>query len=148
MWNVLQDQSIMRQENLCIDINDLLKRNYPPDGMLGEALSGSVYQDNFAWFKDDSSRPQLLAPMISWFDRTHVTGNGRHTLQPYMMTSAIFSEKFRRLLKSWFIIGYMPKYEASSAEKVTLEQGQALCDYHKTNWSIPQVVHGIPNPPL
>ena len=69
--------------------------------------------------------------MISWFDRTHVTGNGRHTLQPYMMTSAIFTEKFCRLLKSWFIIGYMPKYEASSAEKVTLEQGQALRDYHK-----------------
>ena len=47
MLDLFQNRSVMRQENLCIDINDPLKRYSPPDGMLGEALSGSVYQDNF-----------------------------------------------------------------------------------------------------
>lgn len=48
-----------------------------------------------------------------------------------MMLFDIFTEESRRLLKAWCIVSYMPKYKASTAEKVTLEQGQALHDYYK-----------------
>ena len=129
--SVLQNRSIMKKENLVIDWNDPTAKYIVPDGLLREPLSGSVYQDNFHKFITDKARPQLVCPIISWFDRTHVTESGRFTLQPYMMTFAIFTEKFRRTLEAWFVLGFMPASKASSAEKKTYKQGQSLRDYHK-----------------
>lgn len=58
---LLQDCSIMKQENLCIDFNNPLKHCYPKDGMLGKALSSSAYTDNFEQFVGNSSCPQLAS---------------------------------------------------------------------------------------
>lgn len=126
----LQDRSMMRKEKLVLDWDNPLDKYVPPDGRLGEALSGSVYQDNHHRFITDPKRPTLVVPLISWFDRTHVTANGKFGLQPYMFTFGIFNEETRRSLKAWMVLGYMPAYDASSAERNTLKQGQYLRDYH------------------
>ena len=80
-------------ENLLIDMHNPLKPNESPNGRLGNALSGSVYRDAYRRMITDPTR-QLLVPIIQWIDRTHITGNGRFSLKPYMFTPAIFKEEF------------------------------------------------------
>lgn len=46
--SILQDRSIMKQEREPLSCwNDPCAMHVPPGGVLGEALSGSVYQNNF-----------------------------------------------------------------------------------------------------
>ncbi len=47
LLNLLQNPSVMTAENLLIDIRDPLKAYASPDGLLGDALSGSVYRDAY-----------------------------------------------------------------------------------------------------
>lgn len=128
--SILQDRSKLRKEHCVLDWNNPLAKYVPPDGRIGEALSGSVYQENHHRFTNPS-RPTLCIPCIGWFDRTHVTSNGRFGLQPFMITFAIFTEEYRRHLEAWMVLGYMPAHDTSSAEKGTLKPGQTLRDYHK-----------------
>ena len=46
----------MIQANLAIDIDNQLAKYVPPDNMLGEAMSGTVYQSSFDSFIKDPSK--------------------------------------------------------------------------------------------
>ena len=129
LLSLLQNPSIMTAENLLIDINDPLKRFESPDNFLGDALSGSVYRKAYDRLITKPKR-QLLVPIIQWIDRTHVTGNARFSLKPYMFTPAIFKEKFRRSIKAWGYHGFLPKKKESSAQNQVLQQGDNIRNYH------------------
>ena len=130
LLSLLQNPSSMIQENLVIDVTCPLKPYQNPNGMLGEALSGSVYAAAYARYITQPHR-QLFVPIIQWIDRTHVTGNGRFSLKPYMFTPAIFTEKFRRTIKAWGYHGFLPKVKLSSAQNKTQQQGDPIRNYHK-----------------
>ena len=127
--NLLQDRSVMKKQNLCLDWENPLAPYEPPKNRLGEALSGKVCRENRARFITDPTK-QLFCPIICWFDRTSITGNSRFSLAPFMVTFGIFTEEFRRHLEAWFVLGYMPKPQGSSAEKVKNETGRSMRDYH------------------
>jgi hypothetical protein len=129
LLSLLQNPLIMVQENLVIDINCPLKPYANPSQVLGEALSGSVYADAYARYITQPNR-QLFVPIIQWIDRTHVTGNARFTLKPYMFTPAIFTESFRRTIKAWAYHGFLPKVKASSAQNQGQRQGDPIRNYH------------------
>ena len=93
LLSLLQNQQIMRQENLIIDVNCPLKPYANPGQVLGEALSGSVYAAAYARYVTKPNR-QLFVTIIQWIDRTSVTGNAKFSLKPYMFTPAIFTESF------------------------------------------------------
>ena len=130
LLSLLQNPSRMIQENLVIDVTSPLKPCQSPGGMLGEALSGSVYSEAYARYITEPHR-QLFVPIIQWIDRTHVTGNSRFSLKPYMFTPAIFTEKFRRTIKAWGYHGFLPKVKLSSAQNKTQQQGDPIRNYHK-----------------
>ena len=76
LLNLLQNPSIMTAANLLIDLQNPLTPYTSPDGLIGDALSGSVYRDAYKRMITNPTR-QLFVPIIQWIDRTHVTGNAR-----------------------------------------------------------------------
>ena len=130
LLSLLQNRDIMTKENLLIDLqNDPLARYKSPGNLRGEALSGQVYQDAYRRLITDPKR-QLFVPIIQWVDRTHVTGDGRFSLKPYMFSPAIFTEKFRRTFPAWGFHGYLPKEKASSAQNRGKKEGDNIRSYH------------------
>ena len=130
LLNLLQNKSIMTQENLLIDIQNPLEKYRSPNGVLADAISGSVYQTAYDRLIQNPEK-ELFVPIIQWIDRTNVSGNDRFTLKPYMFTPAIFKETFRRTIKAWGYHGFIPKSNLSSAENKTQETGNNLRQYHK-----------------
>ena len=130
LLSLLQNPDIMIQANLSIDVlKPLDKFDSPRDGQLGNVLSGSVYQQAYATYITNPER-ELFVPIIQWIDRTHITGNARFSLKPYMFTPAIFTEPFRRTIQAWGYHGFLPKTKLSSAQNKNLNQGDNVRNYH------------------
>lgn len=125
----LQDRSIMKKTNLNIDWENPFAKYVPPDGCLGEAISGSAYRQLYDTYITDPTR-QLCLPMITWSDRGEVSGNNRFSLAPVMFTLGIFTEVFRHSFDAWAVLGYMPDLRLSSAERAKLAKGEAMRGYH------------------
>ncbi len=109
------------------------------NGLLGKALSGSVYQKAYSRFTTNPSC-QLLVPIIQWIDCTSVTGNDRFSLKPYLFTPAIFTESFWRTTQAWGYHGYLPKRKTSTAQNQTQLQGDNIGNYHA---QLSQVLHSF-----
>jgi Plavaka transposase len=136
LLNLLQNPAVMTAANLLIDLQDPLKPYASPDGRLGDALSGSVYRDAYQRMITNPKR-QLFVPIIQWIDRTHVTGNARFSLKPYMFTPAIFKEVFRRKIQAWGYHGFLPKVKLSSAQNQTnMKQGDNIRNYHAQLYAV------------
>jgi hypothetical protein len=73
---------------------------------------------------------ELFVSIIQWIDRTHITGNARFSLKPYMFPPAIFTEPFRRTIQAWGYHGFLPKTKLSSAQNKNLNQGDNVRNYH------------------
>ncbi len=69
-------------------------------------------------------------PIVQWIDCTHITGNARFSLKPYMFTPAIFTEPFCRTIQAWGYHGFLPKTKLSSAQNKNLNQGDNVRNYH------------------
>jgi hypothetical protein len=109
LLSLLQNPDIMIQANLSIDVlKPLDKFDSPCDGQLGNVHSGSVNQQAYATYITNPER-ELFVPIIQWIDRTHITGNARFLLKPYMFTPAIFTEPFCRTIQAWGYHGFLPK---------------------------------------
>ena len=67
LLKLLQNQTIMTQDNLLIDVHNPLLPYTSPDGVWGEALSGQVYQDAYKSLVTDP-QCQLFVPIIQWID--------------------------------------------------------------------------------
>jgi hypothetical protein len=79
----------------------------------------------------------LFVPIIQWIDRTHVTGNARFSLKPYMFSPAIFKEEFRRKIQAWGYHGFLPKAKLSSAQNQTsMKQGDNVRNYHAQLYAV------------
>ena len=113
---LLQNRTIMTQDNLLIDVHNPLLSYTSPDGVQGHSLSGQVYQDAYRSLVTDPQH-QLFDPIIQWIDCTSVTSsNDQSLLKPYMLTPAIFSESFQRTIQAWAYHGFLPKPKTSSAQ--------------------------------
>ena len=127
LLRLLQNPAVMTVENLAIDIvNPLVPYS---SASLGEAISGKVYRDAYARYISNPQK-EFFVPIIQWIDRTHVTGNARFSLKPYMFTPAIFTETFRRRIQAWGYHGFLPKSKASAAQNKKMKQGNNIRNYH------------------
>ena len=129
LLRLLQNPRLMIPENVVLDLQEPLKPYTSGNGLLSEALSGSVYQKAYARLITDPTR-QLLVPIIQWIDCTSVTGNDRFSLKPYMFTPAILTESLRQTIQAWGYHGYLPKSKTSTAQNQTQLQGDNICNYH------------------
>ena len=128
LLRLLQNPEITNARTLAIDAANPLRR-YDSKGMIGEAISGSVYNEAYDRLIADPST-QLFVPIIQWIDRTTVSGNDRFSLKPYMFTPAIYTATFRRTIQAWGYHGYLPKPKVSSAQNTVQRQGDNIRNYH------------------
>ena len=90
--SLLDDPVLNRDENLVLNQDDRFQRYYPPDGRLGECLSGSWY--NHAW--DEMEKDGLcnfMIPIILYIDKTVLSISGKLSIFPVQMSLGIFTEK-------------------------------------------------------
>jgi len=129
LLSLLQNRSLMTAANLAIDINKPLQPFKSVNKCLNEALSGSVYKAAYPKFVRDPTT-DFFVPIIQWIDRTHITGNERFSLKPYMFTPAIFKEECRRKIEFWGYHGFIPKRKDTQAETRLRKPGDNLRNYH------------------
>ena len=118
----------MTQDYLLININDPLNVLSTNNCVLGDVMSGSIYQAAYKKLVTNPMR-ELLVPIIQWIDRTNVTCNDRFSLKPYMFTPAIFAESFRRPIDAWGYHGFLPKLK-TPAQNQSIRPGDNICNYH------------------
>ena len=137
LLHLLQNPKIMTSDNLLIDLQNPLAQYQSPNGELGDALSGSVYRNAYTRFITNPTR-EFFVPIIQWVDRTHITGNNRFSLKPYMFTPAIFKETFRRRIQAWGYHGFLPKSKKSSAQNKMNKLGNNMRNYHAELYAVLQ----------
>ena len=97
--SMLDDPVLNRDKNLVINPVDRFQRYSPPDGRLGECISGSWY--NHAW--DEMEKDGIcdfMIPIILYIDKTQISISGKLTLFPVQMSLGIFSEKVSPFFRS------------------------------------------------
>jgi hypothetical protein len=93
--SLLDDPVLNRDENLVINPEDRFQKYSPPDGRLGECISGSWY--NHAW--DEMEKDGIcnfMIPIILYIDKTQISISGKLSIFPVQMSLGIFSEKASR----------------------------------------------------
>ena len=106
LLSLLQDESLMVTENLVINKDYPMSMYFPSDSKLGEANSGSRYRELYQEFA--SGKNQLLVPIIMYLDGTVIDSKGHIDICPVSFTTSLFSEKARRDVKFWRLLGYCP----------------------------------------
>ena len=129
---LLQNKTLMKQSNLLIDIKDPTKMYKSPNNILGEALSGSAYNQIFTRENDihTGDKPLLVVPICLWGDATHIDTGSRFKLEPWSFSPLIFKEKIRRNYKFWGMLGYVKHLKTTTAQKKALKKGDTAKMYH------------------
>lgn len=107
LLSLLQDEMLMKAENLVINLVDPLAMFHPNNNRLGDANTGQRYRDLYAELITDPKR-QLLVPIILYLDGTAIDGKGRLEICPVAFTCSLFNEEVRRSVTAWRMLGYVP----------------------------------------
>jgi hypothetical protein len=89
-----------------LDPNNPLAMYKPPDGRLGEALSGSVYQDMYRHLVSNPSK-QFLCPLICYTDGTQIDSLSWFGGEPFLFMPAVLSHAARCKVDAWQPLGYV-----------------------------------------
>ena len=100
LLSILQNKKMMSGSNLVLDPNNPLAMYKPQDNRLGEALSGSVYQDMYRRLVANPSK-QLLCPLICYTDGTQIDALSRFSVEPFLFTPAVLSHAARCKSDAW-----------------------------------------------
>ena len=104
--SLLSDSMLNKTENLVINLESPFSQYVPPDGKLGECLSGSWYRQ--AWSHMEAQKlGNFLCPVILYIDKTHLSITGKLTLFPVMMSLGIFTAATRRHSYAWRPLGFI-----------------------------------------
>ena len=129
--SLLHNPKLMTGPKVNFDPANPFARFRSPDNMLGEMHSGSVYNILYDLLITDPTR-QLLAPLILYFDKSHVTnGSPRFGLEPGSFTTSLFTEETRRSTEAWRMLGFVHQLLKSSAENAALHTDTNVNNYHR-----------------
>jgi hypothetical protein len=104
--SLLADSELNCGSNLVINSDNPFARYTPPDGKLGECISGSWY--NHAWdHMETMTNNTFMIPIILYIDKTVISQSGKLSLHPVQMSLGIFTEKARRKANAWRPLGYI-----------------------------------------
>ena len=130
LLSILQDKEMMTLDNLVLDPMNPLAMYKPSNGRLGEALSGSVYQQMYDEYVTDPSR-QLLCPLICYTDATSVDANSRFAVEPFFFTPAILKHATRSRADAWRPFGYVQQLKSNlKSDKRNLTPEAKARNYH------------------
>ncbi len=104
----------------------------PPNGRLGEVLTGSWYSDSWDR-KVGGDKTKFLCPLILFMDETITEFMGRYGLEPLVFTFAIFKEKIRRKAVAWQAMGMAPCTRRYKSSKQNAREAQLIMGIHIDN---------------
>jgi Plavaka transposase len=106
LHSLLADKELNTPSNLVINEADPFSRYIAPDGLLGECLSGSWY--NNAWdHMEQHTQCDYMIPIILYIDKTQMSLSGKLSIFPVQMSLSIFTEKTRRNSRAWRTLGFI-----------------------------------------
>jgi Plavaka transposase len=106
LFALLSDPRTNQLEFLVTNPNDPFAKYTPPDGILGEMMSGEWYSN--AWdHMTETGIKNFLIPIILYIDKTVISESGKLSIYPVTMSLGIFSEKARRNPLFWRPLGYI-----------------------------------------
>ena len=130
LLSILQDKEMMTSDNLVLDLMNPLAMYKPNNGRLGEALSGSVYQQMYAEYVTDPSR-QLLCPLIPYTDATSVDSNSWFVVEPFFFAPAILKHATWSTADAWHPFGYVQQLKSNlKSDKRNLSSAAKTRNYH------------------
>ena len=136
LFSLLQDESLMVTENLVLNKDYPMSMYIPSDGKVGEANSGSRYRELYNELAQGKN--QLLVPIIMYLDGTAIDSKGHIEICPVSFTTSLFTEKARRDVKAWRLMGYVPDLNHgrsgamnSFANASAQEKGRTTRNFHK-----------------
>ena len=130
LLSILQNKKMMSANNLVLDPNNPLAMYKPHDNRLGEALSGSVYQDMYHRLVSNPSK-QLLCPLICYTDGTQIDSLSRFGVEPFLFTPAVLSHAARCKADAWRPLGYVQQLKSNlRSDKRKLSTSAKARNYH------------------
>ena len=116
--SLLSDPELQQLSNLTVNPDNPFSKYRPPDGLLGECLSGSWYQS--AWeHMENAELGDFMIPIILYIDKTLMSKSEKLSIFPVQMSLGIFTEVARRSSRAWRPLGYIANedYYFSTAER-------------------------------
>jgi hypothetical protein len=126
LLSILQSKTMMSANNLVLNPDNPLSMYKPQDNRLGEALSGSVYQEMYSRLVSDPSN-QLLCPLICYTDGTSIDALSRFSVEPFLFTPAVLTYAARCKAEAWRPFGYVQHPRSNQAK---LASGGKARNYH------------------
>ena len=122
LMSLLENEELMRKENLLFDLEDPSK--FPDlatiNGPKGEVDTGSAYVEG--WHKIcTKDGKDVMIPIILFIDGTFVDARGRHQLEPVCFTLGCFDYETRCKPEAWRTLGFIKK-NITVDSNITLEQ--------------------------
>jgi hypothetical protein len=108
LYTLLNDDALMKAENLLIDVNDPFHVPSKPtqNCEISDINSGLVWYKAYKRYIRPNSN-QLLCPLIFFIDKTHTDRNGRLCIEQIRFTLGIFKRHIRNEPRSWRCLGYI-----------------------------------------
>ena len=104
--SLLSDPYLNCHPNLVVNPDSPFTQYTPPDGLLGESLSGSWYRH--AWdHMEGNDLGTFMIPIILYIDKTQMSLSGKLSIYPVQMSLSIFTEETRRRASAWRPLGYI-----------------------------------------
>lgn len=104
--SLLSDPLLNTPDNLVLNADNPFAQYIPPDGLLGECISGSWY--NNAWAHMEQHKlGDFMIPIILYIDKTCLSLTGRLSIFPVQMSLGILTEQARRRSNAWRPLGYI-----------------------------------------
>ena len=130
LLSILQNKKMMSANNLVLDPNNPLAMYQPHDNRLGEALSGSVYQDMYHRLVSNPSK-QLLCPLICYTDGTQIDSLSRFGVEPFLFMPAVLSHAACCKVDAWWPLGYVQQLRGNlQSDKRKLSTSAKARNYH------------------
>jgi hypothetical protein len=130
LLSILQNKKMMSGSNLVLDPNNPLAMYKPQDNRLGEALSGSVYQDMYRRLVSNPSK-QLLCPLICYTDGTQIDALSRFSVEPFLFSPAVLSHAARCKSDAWRPFGYVQHLKSNlRSDNCKLSSSGKARNYH------------------
>jgi hypothetical protein len=135
---LLSDPRLNKVENLVLNSDAPFDMYLPPDGLLGEMMSGSWYRN--AWsHMTQMNQKDFLIPIILYIDKTVLSSqSNKLSVYPINMSLGIFTEKARRNPMFWRPLGYIAN---ELVEFSAMEQKEFKSDVK--NQRLHNIIRGI-----
>ena len=128
---IFEDPFINRDENLLVNADDHFTPYIPPDGLLGEAITGSWYQEACRTMIKDPTKDFVL-PIGTASDEVEISSKANYKAHPVVFFPMILKRKIRYHHRTCRVLGYVacPHSKSKRPSPSGKDKGQNTRNLH------------------